>query len=78
MNILFPYLARWRSANWSRYHQLLTLLCRKGHRVYVLEPPPLPSAQETNYTDLDVELPEGMVSPDEAKSQVQAELEKLD
>lgn len=61
MNILFPYLARWRSANWSRYHQLLSALCRKGHRVYVLEPPPLPSAQETNYTDLDVELPEGMV-----------------
>ncbi|MGQ9682316.1 MAG: glycosyltransferase [Anaerolineae bacterium] len=60
MNILFPYLARWRSANWSRYHQLLSALCRQGHRVTVLEPPPWPGARETNYTDLDVPLPEGM------------------
>jgi glycosyltransferase involved in cell wall biosynthesis len=56
---LFPYMARWRAANWTRYHQLLTHLCRKGHQVTVLEPPPLP-LRETNFIDLDIALPEGM------------------
>jgi glycosyltransferase involved in cell wall biosynthesis len=56
---LFPYMARWRAANWTRYHQLLTHLCRKGHQVIVLEPPPL-TLGETNFIDLDVALPEGM------------------
>lgn len=41
MKILFPYLARWHSANRSRYHQLLTHLCRFGHQVYVLTAPPM-------------------------------------
>ncbi|MCI0339480.1 MAG: glycosyltransferase family 4 protein [Acidobacteria bacterium] len=41
MKILFPYLARWRSANRSRYHQLLTHLCHLGHEVYVLNAPPM-------------------------------------
>lgn len=41
MKILFPYLARWRSANRSRYHQLLTHLCEFGHQVYVLTAPPM-------------------------------------
>lgn len=54
-------MARWRSANWTRYHQLLTALCRKGHQVLILEPPTLASSKETNYTDLDIKLPEGMV-----------------
>jgi len=53
-------MARWRSANWTRYHQLLTALCRKGHRVFILEPPALASSEETNYTELDIKLPEGM------------------
>ena len=60
MNILFPYLARWRSANWSRYHQLLGALCRQGHRAFVLEAPERPGLQETNYTDLATPLPDGM------------------
>ncbi len=60
MNVLFPYLARWRSANWSRYHQLLSALCRQGHRVHVLEAPPRPGSGETNYTDVAVPLPAGM------------------
>jgi len=61
MNILFPYLARWRSANWSRYHQLLGALCRQGHRVYVLQAPMWHGAAETNYTDAAVvPLPAGM------------------
>ena len=54
-------MARWRSANWTRYHQLLIALCRKGHQVFILEPPALTSSEETNYTDLDIKLPEGMV-----------------
>ncbi|MCW5849742.1 MAG: glycosyltransferase [Anaerolineae bacterium] len=56
MKILFPYLARWRSANWTRYHQLLGELARQGHDVIVFEPPPRPS-HETNYTELPVPLP---------------------
>jgi glycosyltransferase involved in cell wall biosynthesis len=39
MKILFPYLARWRSANRSRYHQLLSHLCDFGHQIYVLNAP---------------------------------------
>lgn len=60
MNILFPYLARWRSANWSRYHQLLGALCRQGHQVHILEAPPRPNSRETNYADVAVPLPAGM------------------
>lgn len=41
MKILFPYLARWRSANRSRYHQLLSHLCDFGHQVFVLTAPPM-------------------------------------
>jgi len=41
MKLLFPYLARWHSANRSRYHQLLTRLCHSGHQVYVLTAPPM-------------------------------------
>jgi len=41
MKLLFPYLARWRSANRSRYHQLLTHLCLLGHEVHVLKAPPM-------------------------------------
>ena len=59
MIFLFPYMARWRAVNWTRYHQLLTHLCRKGHQVIVLEPPPL-TLRETNFIDLDIALPEGM------------------
>ena len=59
MIFLFPYMARWRAANWTRYHQLLTHLCYKGHQVIVLEPPPL-TLSETNFIDLDIALPERM------------------
>lgn len=41
MKILFPYLARWHSANRSRYHQLITHLCGLGHQVFVLTAPPM-------------------------------------
>lgn len=63
MNILFPYLARWHSANRSRYHQLLTHLCRRGHRVFVLTAPPMAladiSAQDIGRANGD--LPAGMM-----------------
>jgi glycosyltransferase involved in cell wall biosynthesis len=41
MKILFPYLARWHSANRSRYHQLFARLCHLGHQVYALTAPPM-------------------------------------
>lgn len=52
-------MARWRAANWTRYHQLLTHVCLKGHEVIVLEPPPLPLA-ETNFIDFNIALPAGL------------------
>jgi len=63
MKILFPYLARWRSANRSRYHQLLTQLCLLGHQVYVLKAPPM-ALNDISFTDLDhqttASLPDGL------------------
>jgi glycosyltransferase involved in cell wall biosynthesis len=53
MKFLFPYMARWHSANWSRYHQLLAALARRGHQVFVLQPPTL-DLPETNYTEVDM------------------------
>lgn len=53
MRILFPYMARWHSANWSRYHQLLGALYRLGHEILVLQPPSLALA-ETNYAEVSV------------------------
>jgi glycosyltransferase involved in cell wall biosynthesis len=52
MNILFPYLARWNSANWSRYHQLLNSLAEQGHQVVVLQPPARRNASEANYIEM--------------------------
>src|SRR5215210_4876444 len=51
MKILFPYLARWRSANRSRYHQLLTHLCDFGHQVYVMTAPPM-ALNDISATDI--------------------------
>ena len=62
MKILFPYLARWRSANRSRYHQLLTHLCEFGHQVYVLTAPPM-ALNDISANDLitrDDDLPQGL------------------
>lgn len=69
MKILFPYLARWHSANRSRYHQLLTHLCRRGHQVFLLTAPPmaigdisqdLPAANREPTMSSHQLLPEGM------------------
>lgn len=65
MKILFPYLARWRSANRSRYHQLFAHLCRLGHQVYVLTAPPI-GIDDISATDIaggnghDQTLPQGL------------------
>jgi len=64
MRILFPYLARWRSANRSRYHQLLGQLCLQGHQVFVLKAPPM-ALKDISATDLEgpmtPALPPGLV-----------------
>jgi glycosyltransferase involved in cell wall biosynthesis len=52
MKILFPYMARWHAVNWSRYHSLLYALADQGHRIVVLQPPPLRSA-ETNFVEVE-------------------------
>ena len=52
MKILFPYLARWDTANRSRYHQLLTQLCLVGHEVYVLKSPQM-TVGDLSFTDLE-------------------------
>lgn len=62
MKILFPYLARWHSANRSRYHQLLTHLCQFGHQVYALTAPPM-GINDISATDIangDGALPPGL------------------
>src|SRR5438876_361574 len=56
MNFLFPYLARWKTINWSRYHQLMTRLAQRGHQVYILQPPQN-DMPETNFQEIDVILP---------------------
>ena len=58
MKILFPYLARVRAANWSRYQQLLISRARAGDEVTVLQPPARRSA-ETNFCEIDASFPEG-------------------
>lgn len=63
MTILFPYLSRWHSANRSRYHQLLTHLCLRGHRVLILTAPPMALA-DISSRDIgheDRQLPEGLI-----------------
>lgn len=39
MRILFPYMARFRTSSYSRYHALLTALAEQGHEIFVVEPP---------------------------------------
>jgi len=58
LKILFPYLARVRAANWSRYQQLLVARARAGDAVTVLQPPARRS-DETNFSEIDAAFPEG-------------------
>lgn len=59
MKILFPYMARWKSVNWTRYHSLFDELAEMGHEIYILQPPPLLS-KETNFQEIEVELKENI------------------
>jgi glycosyltransferase involved in cell wall biosynthesis len=58
LKILFPYLARVRAANWSRYQQLLVARARAGDDVTVLQPPARRSA-ETNFSEVEAAFPDG-------------------
>lgn len=42
---------------WSRYHSLLTQLAYAGHEIHVIQLPTMDSS-ETNFQDIDVDLPE--------------------
>ena len=41
MNILFPYMARWKSINWTRYHNLFSEFAKRGNNIYIIQPPSL-------------------------------------
>lgn len=56
VRILFPYMARWKSVNWTRYHSLLTCVAESGHEVYVLQPPGMDS-HETNFQEIEIKTP---------------------
>jgi glycosyltransferase involved in cell wall biosynthesis len=58
LRIAFPYLARARTANWSRYQQLLLARVRAGDSVRFFQPPPRRSA-ETNFHEIAFEFPSG-------------------
>lgn len=60
MNFLFPYMARWKAINWSRYHQLFTRLAQMGHKVIVLQPPPA-NIKETNFQEIEVSIPDNLI-----------------
>jgi len=59
LHILFPYLARYKAINWTRYHHLFGQLAEMGHRITVLQPPPA-ELGETNFQEIEVDLPEGI------------------
>ena len=46
MNILFPYMARWKAINWQRFQQLLVVIAQKGHNVHILQSPRLKGSLE--------------------------------
>lgn len=57
MNFLFPYMARWKTINWTRYHQIFTELAHLGHNVHIIQSP-LQVSKETNFQEIDVVIPE--------------------
>jgi glycosyltransferase involved in cell wall biosynthesis len=59
MKILLPYLARWKTVNWTRYHSLLSQVAAMGHEVHVIQTPPLRS-EETNFQEIPVDVGEGI------------------
>ncbi|MCP4545712.1 MAG: glycosyltransferase family 4 protein [bacterium] len=59
MHILFPYLARYKAVNWTRYHHLFGQLAKMGHRITILQPPPA-DLNETNFQEIEVDLPDNI------------------
>lgn len=59
MKILFPYMARWKAVNWTRYHSILTCLAEMGHEIHVLQPPSC-DLQETNFQEIRVNTPKNL------------------
>lgn len=57
MNFLFHYMARWKAVNWTRYHEIFVNLAKMGHTVHILQAPPVGNSQETNFKEIQVELP---------------------
>jgi glycosyltransferase involved in cell wall biosynthesis len=56
MNFLFPYMARWRALNWSRYQQIFTQLAELGHNVHIIQSP-AQNSNETNFQEISIDLP---------------------
>lgn len=56
MKFLFPYMARWKALNWSRYHQIFSSLASMGHDIYVLQPPSA-NSKETNFREIECDIP---------------------
>lgn len=48
-------MARWKSINWTRYHNLFTEFAKRGHKIYIIQPPSLKS-EETNFLEIDIEI----------------------
>jgi glycosyltransferase involved in cell wall biosynthesis len=65
VHILFPYLARYRAVNWTRYHHLFGQLATMGHRITVLQPPAA-DIGETNFQEIEVDLPANIALQDVA------------
>lgn len=56
MNFLFPYMARWKAVNWTRYHWIFTCLAKTGHNIHVIQSPAFDSI-ETNFQEIEAEIP---------------------
>lgn len=55
MNFLFPYMARWKAINWTRFQRILTAIAEQGHTVHVIQMPKS-HLQETNFQEINVRL----------------------
>ncbi|MBN1466226.1 glycosyltransferase [candidate division KSB1 bacterium] len=55
MNFLFPYMARWKAINWTRFQRILSAIAEQGHTVHVIQMPKS-HLRETNFQEIDVRL----------------------
>ncbi|MBN1560534.1 glycosyltransferase [candidate division KSB1 bacterium] len=56
MNFLFPYMARWKAINWTRFQRILSAVAQRGHTVHVIQMPKS-HLSETNFQEISVTLP---------------------